>query len=433
MFDFITNRIKKETLRHFSIVFAENVLSRGLNFVLIILVARELGPEKYGFYSFVTVSVLFLGIFLDFGMENSAVRFSGRYQDKRETIFGIYFIFKSTMLAALLFLILLSPEAIALLLNKPRVEKYLLIIFIGCVIENYQYIITTYLQSLERFTARALINTGVFSVRLVSIFILLQMSVSNIRTISFFFAVSGLPFVLICSGYFINFLKNLFSHKISGELLKEILHYAKWIAAGSVAMNIMTRLDFYVIVSFLSFREAGLYNSAFQLVSPLLIISLVFGKVFLPKVSRYTELSRIKAYIKKAVKTGAVISALLILILPFSRDIILFVFGEKYSEAFGVFGILLVSYIFTLWNVMFGIAFYSMGYSKYMTIGAYLELLVFAACSFVLVPHLGMEGAAWSRMIASAGYLGAVVLFMSGKIYSNTSPSPGGRGLGGGG
>ncbi len=417
--DFITGRIKKETLRHLAVVFAENVLSRGLNFVLIILVARELGPGKYGLYSFVTVSILFLGTFLDFGMENTAVRFSGKYRDKREGIFGVYFIFKSAMLAALFLLTLLYPRALAVLVNKPLVEKYLLIIFIGCVMESYQYIITTYLQSRERFTARAVINAGVFLARLVSIFILLQMSVSDIRTISLFFALSGLPFVLTCSGYFAGFFRGLLSHNISGDMLKEILHYAKWIAAGSVAMNIMTRLDFYVIVSFLSFREAGLYNSAFQLVSPLLVISLVFGKVFLPKVSKYTELARIKAYIGKAAATGAVVSVVLILVLPFSRDVILFVFGEKYSEAFGVFRILLVSHVLTLWNVMFGIAFYSMGYSKYMTMGAYIELLVFAACSLVLVPSLGMEGAAWSRMIASAGYLGAVIVFMYRKIYLN--------------
>ena len=418
MLDSIKHRVKKETLGHISIVFTENILSKGFNFILIILIARTLGPEKYGVYSFVTVSILFLGTFLDFSMENSAVRFSGKYQNKREEIFGVYLIFKTATLTILFFLALLFPAAIIMLLNKPQIEKYLLIIFIGCAVESYQYIITTYLQSLERFTARALINAGVFLARLLSIFALLQLSVSNIRIISFFFALSGLPFILLCFKYFINFSKAIFSYKISGKLLKEILHYAKWLVLGSLAMNIMTRLDFYIIVSFLSFREAGLYNSAFQLVSPLVIISLVFGKVLLPKVSKYTESFQIKAYIRKVVKIGAAISILLILIVPFCKDIILFIFGGKFIEAFGVFRILLVSHIFTLWNVMLGIAFYSMGYSKYMAIGAYIELVVFTICSFILVPRLGMEGAAWSRMIASAGYLGTVILFLSKTLYS---------------
>ena len=418
MIKFIKVRLEKDTLRHFTIVFAENILSKGLNLILIILVARTLGPEGYGLYSFVAVSILFLGNFLDFGMENSAVRFSGKYPDKRGEIFGAYFLFKTAMLTALFFLILLFPEAIAALLNKPGIEKYLLIIFMGCAMENYQYVITTYLQSMERFTARAVINAGVFFVRLVSIFILLRLSILDIRTISFFFALSGLPFVLLYFKYFINFLGNIFRHKIPGGLSREIFHYAKWIVAGSVAMNIMTRLDFYLIVSMLSFREAGLYNSAFQLVSPFVIISLVFGKVFLPKVSKYTELSQVKIYLKKAAKTGAVISALLILIIPFCRDVILLVFGERYIEAIGVFRILLVSYILTLWNVMFGIAFYSTGHSKYMSAGAYIELLVFAVSAFSLVPYAGMEGAAWSRLVASAAYLGATVFFLFRGVYA---------------
>ena len=61
--------ISKKTFQDLSMVFVENVFSKGLYFILIIAIARTLGPEKYGLYSFITVSILMLAMFLDFGME----------------------------------------------------------------------------------------------------------------------------------------------------------------------------------------------------------------------------------------------------------------------------------------------------------------------------------------------------------------------------
>jgi len=417
MINFIKNWVKERTFYNISIVLFENILSKGLNFILVILLARTLGPEKYGIYSFITVSILFISIFFDFAMENSAVRFSGKYQNKREEIFGIYILFKTGMLMIFFLLFFLFPDAIGVLLNKPIIRKYLLIIFLGGMIESYQYIITTYLQSCEKFLLRAIINTGVFFIRLSSIILLLSLSEFDIRIISLFFALSGAPFLFVFSKYFINFLRKLILNKISIGLFKEIFHYGKWLVLGAIAMNIMTRIDFYLVTYFFSFREMGLYNTAVQLTSPVALFSLVFGKVLLPKVSKYSTLNQIKSYLKKVIRLGITILASGILIIPFSKLIILFIFGDKYAEAGGVFTILLISSLFTLCNVMLGIAFYSLGHSKLMAIGAYVKLFIFLGCSLFLIPALGMEGAALSKMIGTIAYLCITILFLLRLIY----------------
>lgn len=409
--------ISKKTFQDLSIVSVENVLSKGLYFILIIAIARTLGPEKYGLYSFITVSILTIAMFLDFGMENTAICFSGKYLEKREIIFGAYLLFRTAVLVVLFFIFLMFPDIMGVLLNSAEARKYSLIILVGCIVETCQFLITTYLQSLERFFIRAIINTGVYATRLICILTLLKWSIFDIRTFSIFFALSGIPFMLCFINYFIVFLKRLYIHKLPRELLKQMFHYAKWIFLGSIGMNIFTRLDFYIVTYKLSFREAGIYNSAFQLLAPLTVGSLVFGKVFMPKLSNYASIEKLKIYIAKVVKVGCFVSILMLLILPFSRNIISFFFGAKYLEAAMIFRILTISSIFTLWNVMFGIAFYSSGRAKYMAIGAYIQLAIFLIFVFFFLPRNGMAGVAWSRVFSDAAYLGAEIYFLIKFVY----------------
>jgi len=110
-------------------------------------------------------------------------------------------------------------------------------------------------------------------------------------------------------------------------------------------MNLMTRLDFYFVTSTLGFSEAGLYNSAIQLVAPLMIIRMVVGKVFLPKISKLSNLDQIKKYISKVIKVGVIIILFIAIIFIFAKFIILIVFGNQYLNSLWVYRILLISYL----------------------------------------------------------------------------------------
>ncbi len=412
MINSIKGILRKKVLHNLAIVFTESAVSKLFSFLLVIVIARMLGPEEFGVYSLVTVSIFFLTAFIDFGMENTAIRFSAHHQSKREEIFGVYFLCKTAALIFLLLFIFFLPGLVLKLPDKFQSTKYFYIIFMGSVIESYLFIITTYWQSLERFFIRALINTGVYFLRLVLIFALLRLKVFNLKLITLFFAFSGLPFLLLFLRYLFRFLNNLIKRGIPNKLLTSMLHYEKWIVIGAIPMIIMTRIDFYIVVYFLSFKEAGLYNSAVELTGILAVILMAFRKVLFPKVVKYDDVRQIKTYISKVHKLLFLNTILCLLIVPFSKYIISFFLGVKYIPASGILQILLFSFLFTFWNVMLSIIFYSLGNSKLMAIGAYIQLAFFILCSFMFVPAMGMKGAAWSRFISDALYLGFVLYYL---------------------
>jgi O-antigen/teichoic acid export membrane protein len=415
--------IKTKAFTDFNIVLLDTILSRGCNFLLFILIARTFGPEKYGVYSLITVSISFLVSFFDFGMGNIAVRFSGRYEEERENIFGIYCFCKLAIAVALFILLFTFPKTLPELLNKPQAQEYIFIIFVGFVLDSYQYILVTYYQAVEQFFVRALINIGTFAFRLIAIFILLQFSVDNIEIVALLFSLSSLPVIIIFLNKFINCIRIFISSKIEKDILMETLHYGKWIVLAALPIQLMTRLDFYAVTSFSTFEDMGLYNSAVQLVSFFSYIPFVFGTVFLPKTSKYKKPSEMKSFIKRIVVLGIPITAIILGIIPIFKLLIPFLLGEKYIKSIPIFNVLIYAFIFTLWTTMFGTVFYALGKAKVMTLGAYIQLIFFIIGLSFLTPPYGINGVVWSKVIANAAYffLVAYILFFHHKGYFKES------------
>jgi O-antigen/teichoic acid export membrane protein len=410
--------LARATIRNLAIVFVESILSKAFNFFLIIFLARGLGPEGFGTYSLIIVSVAFLTAFLDFGMENTAVRFSAHHHQYRDSIFGLYALVKTSAIAALFAVVIFMPGLIARLVNEPGAQRYIQIIFWGAAIESFMFIITTYWQSTEQFTIRALVNTGVYALRFIAIFTLLQLRVLDVKFIALFWILSGLPFLITFAKLPTRFMSSCIKIKIPTDIFSKMLHYQKWIIIGAVPMIMMTRLDFYVVTYFISVREAGLYNAAVELTAVLSLILMAFRKVFLPKVSKYTTIAQMNRYVRQVNLSVLVVTGLALLMLPFVRWGISFALGNEYLASAGVFKILIFSFLFTFWNVLLSILFYALGHAKLMAIGAYLQLAVFAAATVFLVPAMGMKGAALSKCISDAVYLLFVFYFLP-RLWKN--------------
>lgn len=411
---------KSKTYRDFYIVLADRVLSRGVNLVLFLLIARTLGPEKYGIYSLITVSIIFLVVVFDIGGENIAIRFSGKYQDRRETLFGLYVSGKTAIVILLFILIALFPNSIVKLINKPEAQHYLFIIFIGFVIDSYRFILATYYQSLEKFIVMTLINVGSFLLRLTVIFILLQLSYNNIETISIYFAISGLPIIIIFAKKYYIFVRSLIVSGIDKPLMKEIYDYGKWVVLAALPTSLMMKLDFYVVTSFASFEDMGLYNSAVQLVSFFAYIPGVFGTVLLPKAAKCQDNASMRLFVKKSLLAGLPITLFALGIIPFSRYIIPLFLGEKFIGSIPYFQVLIFGFIFVLWTSNLVTVFCALGKTMYVTSGAYIQLIIFIAGSIIFGPHFGIAGIVWSKVFANAAYLIWIIysLFFNIRLFS---------------
>lgn len=273
---------KKSIIKDLSVVFTENVITKGLNFIIILLLTRKLGPSEYGKYSFMYVFIGFFSSFLDFGMENTAVRFSSKYKKLKNHIFGIYVtVLFLIMLISIAFFTIFHRQYL-ILNNKQELNVFFGIVMISLFGEAFIYVNDTYLQAVQKFKFRAAINVSRYILTLAYIVFLVFNNRLNLYFATFIFYIPMLM-TLFFSRRYITFIKSIIGYTFDRDLLKNIFNYQMWMVFMSMANNIISRLDIIMLSFWVGYKEIGTYNAAFQLTAVVSFLPYVLGKVLLPK------------------------------------------------------------------------------------------------------------------------------------------------------
>jgi O-antigen/teichoic acid export membrane protein len=390
----ITNsRVAKDL----SIVFTENILTRGLNFLIIIMLSRLLGPSDYGKYSFIFVAMAFCSAFFDFGMENTAVRFSNREKATKNSIFGLYFLTKFIILSVVTLTLIFFGRAIFITIHKEELLIYLPYLIVGIIGESLLFINDTYLQAVQQYVLRATINVSRYVIGLSYIIILYF---KKLLLLKYVFLVYFIPLGISSLFFFkyINFLKTFFNQKLDKALFLEIVNYERWMMNSSIGTNILGRIDFLMLSFWVGYAQIGIYNAAFQLTSIVSFLPYVFGKVILPKMSGLSPEDAC-GFTKKLFKPVAAISLIIVCFIPLAAFVIPLVFGDEYRASIVILQVLLFAFAIAFLTFPFEQALYSLGKPKIIALGKYLQIVIIVTLNILTIPRFGMLWAAINVVI----------------------------------
>lgn len=389
--------------RNLSITFGETVLTKGLSFLTILMLTRALGPEDYGKYSFIFVTMTLCSALFDFGMENTAVRFSARDKEKKQLIFGLYFSAKLAILTVLtLFFLLLGPWLFSLM-NKAEVIPYIPYLITGLIGESLFFVNDTYLQANQRFRLRAILNIARYSAALLYIGVLLS---ANLLLLQYTFYVYLVPvtFSLVFLPKYIGFLQSTRRDNLEKSQLDEILSYERWMFVYSIANNLLGRIDFFMLSLWVGFEALGLYNAAVQLCAIVSFLPFVLGKVLLPALAE-KEPDDICQTTNRVSRTVMLISGTATLGIPLTGVIVPWLLGAEYAASVTVLQILLLAFIAGLIAMPYEQALYGLGQPRILSIARYLQLGIIILLNLLLIPLTGITGAALNTLIGRLLYL----------------------------
>ncbi len=399
--------ISSKLFKNLSVVFSETVVTKILNFVIILLLTRQLGPEEYGKYSFIFVTMAFCSSFFDFGMENTAVRFANKKSETRNSIFGLYLFVKMLILFGIILVLMLFGGQFFALIHKSELTKYIPFLIIGILGESLFFVNDTYLQAVQKFTLRAYLNICKYSLSLIFIVILFLEKLLYLKYVfCMYFIPLGITILFIPK--YIEFLKNYFSKNLPTEMLKEIFNYEKWMFVLSIGTNTLQKIDFFMISYWVSYIQIGIYNAAIQLAAVVSFLPYVFGKVLLPKLAEM-ENPEICSFIKKSDKILILACIVMTLCIPLTDFVVPVLLGEQYVLSIPVLKILLFAFILTFYVAPTEQALYALGLPKIITQGRYIQLFTLIGLNFLMIPKFGIVGSAFSVLMIRILYLFFIV------------------------
>ena len=381
-------------------MFAEQILRMVAGFLVGVWVARYLGPEKFGLFSYALAFVaIFQGI-AKLGLDGILVRDLVREPEKATVYLGTAFWLK--LFGAVVTLLFIGL-AIQFTGNDATANLYILIIASGLIFQSFE-VIDFYFQSkvLAKYVSICkMVQLALSS--LIKIFLILIGA-----DLIWFVMVSLIDMVTLAITLNIAYKYNknpsfykYFDVYVGKRLLKD-----SWpLILVGMSVVIYERIDQIMLKHMLNDYSVGIYSAAVKVSNVFTFLSPIFAYSFFPALINSRKDSDEKfekrlIYLYSFVFWFALFLA--IVLSKFSVEIINIIYGIKFLESHSVLSI----YIFTIiFAYMGGISsrFYIIeNIQNLFAINLFIAASINIFLNFLFIPKLGMKGAAISSLISFA-------------------------------
>ncbi|MDB5775633.1 MAG: hypothetical protein JWP38_1766 [Herbaspirillum sp.] len=151
--------------------------------------------------------------------------------------------------------------------------------------------------------------------------------------------------------------------------------------------------------------EVGKYGVSYRLIEAVVLFSSPVGMILLRRFRQDNVSSKqmVEKMLPVLLISAALIGiALLILLLVFGNEIIALGYGQAYEGAGGLLAVLGCSLVFILPNGVLNQAALAMGLERWFATSAFIAAVVNIASNLLFIPIYGVRGAAWVTVLTEA-------------------------------
>jgi O-antigen/teichoic acid export membrane protein len=401
---------KSKTARDTYILFAGNLLDAIMAFLFTVLVFRVISTADFGIYSALMNMVIIIYSFLDLGIGASLIRFIPEYLSKSD-IFSAHEYYRAgiqlrifiSFIAGLL-IIISSPLIGPALFNIDAVP----VVFAGFTIVGLSILdVFAYAFQAQQKFLLAAVTSLLYSISRVLFVLVLIFSHASVGITGLTILTTVAPWLgVILIWKFVDFkIIPLASKKIAKSLIK----FSRWVGIIRIFSSIGARIDVQMILILAGPYQAGIYSVAARLASFYAIIVSSYTGVIAPRLSENKDSQQIRSLILKSLLVVSGLSMAMILGIIIAPPFITLLFGQKAIPAIIPFRLLTVANIpFVIGSLATSILIYFLKKPYYVSLVSIFQLFGIVIGNWLLIPKLGINGAA-----ISIGIINFVVMAVS--------------------
>lgn len=192
--------------------------------------------------------------------------------------------------------------------------------------------------------------------------------------------------------------------RASPEIRELIKTYAVHAGLGVLAMTLIINIDVLFVQKYLSSFDTGIYAGASRVALFVGFVSSAIGGVLNNRVARYHDKATLALFLKKSLAVVALAVAGFIIFLPFAKLILILTIGSEYVSGLWPMILLVGNAFLSLAIIPYISFFYAVHHPNYFSIGGFLQLFFIIAGNMLFLPTVGLEAAAWSRIVATCAH-----------------------------
>ena len=398
--------------------FTANTVGLFLSLVTSIIIARALGPAERGLLGLALLVPSLMVSFCTVGQPTVNIIFAGLYKDKQSSLFQQSLIFT-------LFGSVISTIAIYAFYFWLPIQKGLFgqlgtdIVRISCLfapVLMLHGLMTSLLRGVGRTTTAAVIYIVQTSVFLLLLVIFLIWLGGRLKTALALTALNPLVTVVL-SIVLLRDCATLRWSKFSVWLLKKSLRFGAQISIASLAGFLIYRIDQGILAYMVPASQVGLYIVAVALAEQVRLLPNSIAVAFLPRLTN--ELSDRQAQVPMVFRCTVVVSiGSMLLAGILGIPAIMVFYGRAYWQSIPSFLLLLPGIASLGGSSILASDLASREKPQYSVWISYVSLIVNIILNFVLIPSIGIAGAAVASSIAYT--LDGILWLASYKYVSGT-------------
>lgn len=401
-------------------VFISQIITLATGFLLSVILSRFLGASPLGLYTMTLTIYTIASLVGGIGIPAAIVKYAAEFKEDKEKLnmFVSCGVVNSVVFGAIIGSVLFALSGVlASAFNMPELTDLIKIIAFSIpflVVNNTLLGLLNGLREMKSYSFRTVIR----SVLLIGFTILLIHIGLGIRgaVLALLLSEVGTLFLLIyISRNFLNFVIQNYV-----ETTKEVVKFGSQLFLASAIYMVNTYTDTLLVGYFLTDKDVGLYAIAIALSRGFLVIPGSMSAVTYPAISEYNSKGSHEAIgdlINKSMKYSLIaLSILGILIVFFSKDIILLLLKPEFLPAITPIAILILGMIFFGSMSSIGSAFSAVGRPDIPFKTNMFTAVVNLSLDIILIPNLGITGAAIGTAM-SFSLLTILAIYLLNKIF----------------
>jgi O-antigen/teichoic acid export membrane protein len=394
----------------------DRVVRSGVAFIIIIWLARYLGPQQFGVFNYVLAFVAICNALATFGLEDIVVRELVHSPSGRDEILGTAFVLKLlgggiSFITAITVIGWLRPgdDSMLLLVGVAAAGSFFL------ALDVVDYWFRSAVQSKYTVIAR-IISAIILNLSKVGLILFKAPVLAFIIATFLEVALAGVLLVVMYRMRAGKVTAWKATRVRAASLLK-----SSWPLFFSVmVVMIYLKIDQVMIGEILGEQEVGIYSAAVRLVEmwyivPAIIVSSIFPALYKLKIDnpeRY--LQRIQQFLDFMVIVSVVAG---ILILIIAEQLVVLIYGSEYRGAVGVLQVYIWSSVFVFLIIATSSYLIAENKTIFLLFRNVLGMLVNVTLNWLLIPVYGIKGSAFATLIA---YL--FTAYLSSCLYKGMWP-----------
>lgn len=384
--------------------------------VIIIIVARYLGENGFGKYSFVFAFTTLFSIISDMGLSSLAIREISRHKDIANK-YLTNFIFAKGILSAFTFIFIYIAMNSLKYPNDTMHAVYIAGAYV--ITDSFTQFLISFFRAFEKMVYETIIRTIEKVIILILIIGFIYSGFGLIEIVSAFL-ISSIVTLILC--FYIVY-KRFARPNLSLDSKFIIRHIKEALPFGMtfIFVAIYFKIDTIMLSSMKGDSVVGLYNAAYNILlgTDSLIAASIAGVCF-PIMSRYfydsnPNLKKIYLQSFQVLFFSGIFIAIIITI--FANQIINITYGSAYAESTQALQILIWAFFLVCISTISSTLLYSVNKTKIVAISTGFGVLLNITLNLILIPHYSLIGASYATVATELfGFL--IYFYFSIKLLS---------------